>query len=57
MTLGQQATRIRKLSKIDKKLAQLEYDIAQRSSASSRAFRYLAAVAIECGLSSRLSYL
>lgn len=57
MTLGQQATRIRKLAKIDKQLAQLEYDIAARSVASSRQAAYLKVVAIECGLSTRISFL
>jgi hypothetical protein len=57
MTLGQQATRIRKLAKVDKALAQLEYDIAARSVASSRQAAYLKTVAIECGLSTRISFL
>jgi hypothetical protein len=57
MTLGQQATRIRKLAQIDKKLAQLEYDIAARSVASSRQAAYLKTVATECGLSTRIAFL
>lgn len=57
MTLGQQATKIRLLAKIDKKLAQLEYDIAARSVASSRQANYLKTVAIECGLSTRIQFL
>lgn len=56
MTLRQQATRIRKLSKLDKKAAQVEYDIAARSAASSRATKYLMAVAKECGLDSRIIF-
>lgn len=57
MTLGQQATRIRQLAKINKKQAQLEYDIAARSVASSRQAAYLKTVAAECGLSTRISFL
>ena len=57
MTLAQQANRIRKLSLVNKQAAQLEYDIAARSAASSRAANYLAGVAIECGLDSLVSFL